>query len=77
MCLLAICMSFEKCLSSFLLIFEFLNAQIRNKKRLYSIILSGLKKLEKEQSKLKMSIWREIKSVEISEIKTRKIEKVD
>lgn len=70
-------MSFEKCLSSFLLIFEFLNAQIRNKKRLYSIILSGLKKLEKEQSKLKMSIWREIKSVEISEIKTRKIEKVD
>ena len=70
-------MSFEKCLSSFLLIFEFLNAQIRNKKRLYSIILSGLKKLEKEQSKLKMSIWREIKSVEISEIKTRKIEKID
>lgn len=70
-------MSFEKCLSSFLLIFEFLNAQIRNKKRLYSIILSDLKKLEKEQSKLKMSIWREIKSVEISEIKTRKIEKID
>lgn len=63
--------------SSLLLIFEFLNAQIRNKKRLYSIILHDLKKLEKEQSKLKMSIWREIKSVGINEIKTRKIEKID
>lgn len=63
--------------SSFLLIFEFLNAQIRNKKRLYSVILSDLKKLEKEQSKLKMSTWREIKRVEISEIKTRKIEKIN
>ena len=41
------------------------------------MILSDLKKLEKEQSKLKMSIWKEIISVEINEIKTRNIEKID
>lgn len=40
------------------------------------MILSDLKKLEKEQSKLKMNMWKEI-SVEINEIKTRKIEKID
>lgn len=40
------------------------------------MILSDLKKLEKEQSKLKMNMWKEI-NVEINEIKTRKIEKID